>query len=122
MKVLKFGGTSVGSVQGIRNLKKIVEAEKVPVVVVVSALSGITDQLYKTANLAVAADESYRAEYEQMYRRHLEIIDTVIPEGKKEAVVQQVEVQFQDLSNILRGIYLIKDMSTKIIDTIVSYG
>ena len=57
MKVMKFGGTSVGSVKGILSVKKIVEAEKEPVIVVVSALSGITDQLYKLTNLAVEGNE-----------------------------------------------------------------
>ena len=56
MKVLKFGGTSVGSVESILSVKKIVEAEKEPVVVVVSALGGITDKLIKTSKLALAGD------------------------------------------------------------------
>ena len=57
MKVMKFGGTSVGSVESIQNLKRIVEAEKKPVVVVVSALGGITDLLLKTSRLALNGDE-----------------------------------------------------------------
>ena len=122
MKVLKFGGTSVGSVKGILSVKKIVEAENEPVIVVVSALSGITDQLYKTAKLASDGDKSYLAEYEQMLARHVEVIDNVIPAHAKENVLALVQSQFVDLSNIFRGIYLIKDISTKITDTIVSYG
>ena len=122
MKVLKFGGTSVGSANGIQSLKKIVEAQDAAVIVVVSALSGVTDQLYKIANMAVAGDKTYVAEYEQLFNRHLEIIDQTVPEAKRTVVKQQVEAQLLDLSNIFRGIYLIKDISTKIIDTIVSYG
>lgn len=123
MKVLKFGGTSVGSVKGILSVKRIVEAEKEPVVVVVSALSEVTDLLYKIANTASKGDETYLVEYEEMHIRHLNIINELIlsPEKKTETI-QQVEAQFADLSNIFRGIYLIKDISTKIIDTIVSYG
>ena len=60
MKVLKFGGTSVGSVESILSVKKIVEAEEEPVVVVVSALGRITDKLIKTSKLALAGDLSYR--------------------------------------------------------------
>lgn len=56
MKVMKFGGTSVGSVQGILNVKKIVEGQNEPVIVVVSALSGITDQLYNVSKLACDGD------------------------------------------------------------------
>lgn len=122
MKVLKFGGTSVGSVNGILSVKKIVEAENEPVIVVVSALSGITDQLYKVAKLASEGDESYLAEYEEIVARHVEVIEGVIDINKREAVLQQVQAQFTDLSNIFRGIFLIKDISIKITDTIVSYG
>jgi bifunctional aspartokinase / homoserine dehydrogenase 1 len=122
MKVLKFGGTSVGSVNGILSVKKIVETQSEPVIVVVSALSGITDQLYKIAKLACDGDKSYLTEYDQMLTRHIEVIDGVIPANKKEEILSLVQLQFVDLSNIFRGIYLIKDISTKIIDTIVSYG
>lgn len=122
MKVLKFGGTSVGSVNGILSVKKIVEAQSEPVIVVVSALSGITDQLYKVANLAVAGDKSYVAEYDLMFTRHMEVIDGVIASDKKEEIIGLIQTQFTDLSNIFRGIYLIKDISIKIFDTIASYG
>ena len=122
MKVLKFGGTSVGSVKGILSVKKIVEAENEPVIVVVSALSGITDLLYKIAKMASEGDAAYLTEYENMVTRHLEVIDGVIDETKKSTVVAHINSQFTDLSNIFRGIYLIKDISIKITDTIVSYG
>ncbi|HRZ98629.1 MAG TPA: aspartate kinase, partial [Paludibacter sp.] len=122
MKVMKFGGTSIGSVNGILSVKKIVEAENEPVIVVVSALSGITDQLYKVSELASKGNEEYLTEYQSMYQRHIEIIEAVVPSEKTKSVFEQINVQFNDLSNILRGIFLIKDSSAKIIDTIVSYG
>ena len=77
MKVMKFGGTSVGSVDSILSLKKIVEGEGLPVVVVVSALGGITDQLIKTAQLALAGDDSWRTEFEAMHRRHTDMVNTI---------------------------------------------
>ena len=122
MKVMKFGGTSVGSVKGILSVKKIVEAEKEPVIVVVSALSGITDQLYKVSNLAVEGNEEYLTEYQSMLTRHLEVVEAVVPADKLADVVSQIKIQFNDLANILRGIFLIRDTSSKIINTIVSYG
>ena len=122
MKVLKFGGTSVGSANGILSVKKIVEAQSEPVIVVVSALSGVTDQLYTIAKLACDGDKAYLTEYDQMLARHLEVIDNVITTDKKEKVLTLIQTQFVDLSNIFRGVFLIKDISTKIIDTIVSYG
>ena len=122
MKVLKFGGTSVGSVQGILSVKQIVEAQSEPVIVVVSALSGVTDQLYKVAKLASEGDDSYMNEYQSMLARHIEVIEAVTLAEKTSSTTESVKVLFGDLSNILRGIYLIKDSSAKIIDTIVSYG
>ena len=122
MKVLKFGGTSVGSVNGILSVKKIVEAQSEPVIVVVSALSGITDQLYTIAKLACDGDKTYLEQYDQMLARHLEVVEGVIAPSKKEKVLSLIQTQFIDLSNIFRGVFLIKDISTKIIDTIVSYG
>lgn len=122
MKVMKFGGTSVGSVNGILSVKKIVEAEKESVIVVVSALSDVTDQLYKVSKLASDGNEEYLTEYQSMLQRHINVIEAVVPRDRLQTVLEQVKVQFNDLSNILRGIFLIKDTSAKIIDTIVSYG
>ena len=122
MKVMKFGGTSVGSAQAILNVKKIVENQKEPVIVVVSALSGVTDQLYNLSKTASTGDENYLIEYEQMYARHLTVIDQVVSAEKKVEVVALVQTQFNDLLNIFKGIYLIRDISTRIIDTIVGYG
>lgn len=122
MKIMKFGGTSVGSVQGLLSVKKIVEAQEESVIVVVSALSGITDQLYKVATLASNGDENYLNEYQAMLQRHIEVINAVVPENKINSVLELIKIQFNDLSNILRGLFLIKDTSPKIIDTIVSYG
>ena len=114
MKVLKFGGTSVGTIEGILNVKKIVEAENEPVIVVVSALSGITDQLYNVSKLASQGDESYIDEYRTMLTRHIDMISTVVDESKIEAVTEVVKAEFNDLANILRGLFLIRDTSPKI--------
>lgn len=78
MKVLKFGGTSVGSPSSILNVKQIVEAQDEPVVVVVSALGGITDKLIGTSRLAVEGDAKYLDSYNEMVTRHHEMIETII--------------------------------------------
>ena len=85
MKVMKFGGTSVGSVKSILSLKEIVEAEagRGPVVVVVSALNGITDKLIATSEMAKNGDCHYREEFEAMVTRHHQMIDAIIKEKKK---------------------------------------
>ena len=123
MKVLKFGGTSVGSVESILNLKKIVEACDEPVVVVVSALGGITDKLINTSKLAVAGDSSYLTAYEEMVERHHQMIDSIIADKKKkEELLAIVDELLGQLKSIYQGVYLIGDLSEKTSNAIVSYG
>ncbi len=123
MKVLKFGGTSVGSVDSILSVKKIVEAIEEPVIVVVSALGGITDKLLKTASMAANGDVAYEREFSEIVTRHLDVIQGVIPDQTKRIEVQkQVMALLDELGNIYKGVYLINDLSAKTSDTIVSYG
>ena len=123
MKVLKFGGTSVGSVESILSVKKIVEAEKEPVVVVVSALGGITDKLIKTSKLALAGDLSYQSEFDEIAGRHHQMIAAVIPSGeKKERLLETIDALLDELKSIYQGVYLIRDLSPKTSAAIVSYG
>ena len=123
MKVLKFGGTSVGSVESILNLKKIVEACDEPVVVVVSALGGITDKLINTSKLAVAGDPSYLTSYEEMVERHHQMIDSIITDpAKKTKLLAVVDDLLGQLKSIYQGIFLIGDLSEKTSNAIVSYG
>ena len=86
MKVMKFGGTSVGSVNSILNLKRIVEnaAANENLIVVVSALGGITDKLIKTADMAVNSDEAFKEEFQQIVTRHHELIYSVIAYSDKD--------------------------------------
>ena len=123
MKVLKFGGTSVGSVESSLSVKKIVEAEKEPVVVVVSALGGITDKLIKTSKLALAGDLSYQSEFDEIAGRHHQMIEAVIPSGeKKERLLETIDALLDELKSIYQGVYLIRDLSPKTSAAIVSYG
>lgn len=125
MKVLKFGGTSVGSVKSILSLKKIVESEAKhqPVVVVVSALGGITDKLIATSKLALKHDDGWKTEFDDMVDRHHKMIDTIITDTKKrEDLFNTVDALFEQLRSIYFGVYLIHDLSEKTQDAIVSYG
>ncbi len=125
MKVMKFGGTSVGSVKSILSLKKIVETEArtQPVVVVVSALDGITDKLIATSQMAKQGDDHYREEFDAMVTRHHQMIEAVITDDKKRIdLFNNVDQLFDQLKSILYGVYLIHDLSKKTEDTIVSYG
>ena len=123
MKVLKFGGTSVGSVESILNLKKTVEGQDEPVVVVVSALGGITDKLINTSKVAVAGDETYLTSYNEMVERHHQMIDAIITDTKKkETLLATVDDLLGQLKSIYQGVYLIGDLSEKTSNAIVSYG
>ena len=123
MKVLKFGGTSVGSVSSMLNVKKIVEAVDDKVIVVVSALGGITDKLIKTSTMAANGDSGYEKEMKEIVNRHIEMVYTVIPAGqKRELLLDCVNELLSELKDIFQGIYLIRDLSPKTSATIVSYG
>lgn len=125
MKVLKFGGTSVGSVESILSLKAIVEkeAQKQPIIVVVSALGGITDKLIATSLLAQKGDEVWKDEFQAMVERHHKMIDTIITDPRKrEQLFNIVDSLFEQLRSIYFGVYLIHDLSKKTQDAIVSYG
>ena len=123
MKVLKFGGTSVGSVNSILSVKKIVEAINEPVIVVVSALGGITDKLLNTSTMAAQGNLAYEKELSEIIARHLDVIEGVIEDRWIRMEVQrQVMRLLDELSNIFKGVYLINDLSPKTSDTIVSYG
>lgn len=125
MKVLKFGGTSVGSVKSILSLKQIVEneAKKQPVVIVVSAIGGITDKLIATSKLAVAGDEEWKTEFDAMVDRHHKMIDTIITDTKaREDLFIKVDALLDQLRSIYFGVFLIHDLSEKTSDAIVSYG
>ena len=125
MKVLKFGGTSVGSVKSILSLKKIVEAEArtQPVVVVVSALGGITDKLIATSEIALKGDERWKEEFDAMVTRHHQMIDTIITDNQKRVdLFNKVDQLFDQLKSIYYGVYLIHDLSEKTQAAIVSYG
>lgn len=125
MKVMKFGGTSVGSVNSILNLKSIVEsaAREDNVIVVVSALGGITDKLLKTSQLAVMGDNSFNDEFRAIVSRHHELINAIIPDEEKRAVLlKEVDKLLNELDNIYQGLALINNITPKSEATIVSYG
>ncbi|ROT03086.1 bifunctional aspartate kinase/homoserine dehydrogenase I [Lepagella muris] len=122
MKVLKFGGTSVGTVNSLTNVKRIVEEIPGRKVVVVSALGGITDLLIATARLAVADDIAYLDSYARIVERHIAVIDGVVPESRRDATLAMVKMMLDELGNIFKGVMLLHDLSPRALDIIVSYG
>lgn len=122
MIVLKFGGTSVGTVESLLNVKKIVESLSDPAIVVVSALGGLTDKLIATAHKAAEGDKTYTEDMASMADRHRKIISEIVLEEKREAVSAKVEAFLLELSRLYDGVSLIADLPARTLDAIVSYG
>ncbi|WP_346700319.1 bifunctional aspartate kinase/homoserine dehydrogenase I [Barnesiella sp. An22] len=122
MKVLKFGGTSVGSVESMSSVKQIVESCHEPVIVVVSALGGITDRLIETARVAVVGGDGYESHFRAIVERHKTMVQQAVEPAKQLELLALIDPLLGELGNIFRGVSLIKDLSTKTLDTIVSYG
>ncbi|MDE5813917.1 MAG: aspartate kinase, partial [Muribaculaceae bacterium] len=122
MKVLKFGGSSVGTPGALANVKKIVEATPGRKVVVVSALGGVTDLLLSTANLAKSDDVAYLEQYARIVERHRTVIDSMVPSSRREEVDAVVRVMLEELANIYKGVMLLHDLSPRALKMIVSYG
>lgn len=122
MKVLKFGGTSVGTVESLRNVKQIVESIDGPVVVVVSALGGLTDRLISTARMAEKADQSYTSELLAMKSRHYDIVNTLVPENERNDLKSSLDELFGRLENVYKGISLLEELSPRSLDKVVSFG
>ena len=123
MKVLKFGGTSVGSVESIRQIQHIINQQTDDCVVVVSALGGITDQLLKAAQLALQSDEAYMEVYQMIRQRHLDMANALIDNTTmRQMLCHELERILEELRSILFGVHLVKDLSAKSEAVIVSYG
>ena len=123
MKVMKFGGSSIGSASKILNVKNIIEKEKGSLVVVVSAFGGVTDKLMEISNLAYHNDSSYETRLKELIDLHINTIHELPLDSKpKEELLVKINELLDELKNIFKGVYLITDLSQKTSDKIVSYG
>jgi aspartokinase/homoserine dehydrogenase 1 len=125
MKVLKFGGTSVANAERIGRVKDIVTdtlQHSQRLVVVVSALGGLTDTLIETAKMAEAGNEAFREKADDIYYRHRQVAEALFASQEIGKVRTFLKDQKQELENLLHGIYLIKELSPRVLDCIMSYG
>jgi aspartokinase/homoserine dehydrogenase 1 len=122
MKVLKFGGTSVGTPERIRLIKDIAENQAGPRIIVVSALSDITDQLIAVSKKAAGRDESYKQILEDIHQRHYDTVKGLFKISEQPNILAGVKVLLNELEEILNGIYLLKEMTDKTLDTVLSFG
>lgn len=123
MKVMKFGGSSIGSAQNILKVKDIIAAEKGALVIVISAFGGITDKLLTTSELAASGNINYAALFAEITETHTTIIEDLhLTKDKKAELSGKINVLIEELSNIFKGVFLINDLSLRTADKIASYG
>jgi aspartokinase/homoserine dehydrogenase 1 len=125
MLVMKFGGSSVGNPERIRNVIRIVQSRKEQygkVVVVCSAFSGITDLLIKAGKLAEAKDKYYLKVLQEIRKRHLDAAEELISTSDKDAVMAELEDGIAAVENILKGVFLLGELPAKSLALLSSYG
>lgn len=124
MKVLKFGGTSVGSSENINKVIKIVNnaSENDAVVVVVSAVGGITDKLMNASSKAISKDLDYKSDFNTLKQQHIEIIDALLTGASLESTKDIILEKLSELEKLLDGIYLINELSPQTTDKLLSFG
>lgn len=122
MKVLKFGGTSVGTVNSLTNVRQIVEgAAGEQIIVVVSALGGLTDNLIATANMA-AAGENIATRYDAMVKRHHDIIDAMVPDERHCGVTEIVDSILGELETEYHAIARAGEVTDEALARVVAVG
>jgi len=122
MKVLKFGGTSIGSPERIRGVKKIIESQTSPCVIVVSAFQGVTDELKQISELASCRNEEYLRFLEKMIRKHEDYIKHLLSIEKQNIVLEIINKTFDDLRETLKGIWLLRELSKHSLDQVLCIG
>lgn len=123
MKVLKFGGTSVGSVTNINSVISILEQQSKndTIVCVVSAVGGITDLLLHAGALAVNKDETFKDVFNTIKEKHITVVKGLIPETNT-SIIEVIDTKLESLNNVLEGLYLLNELTPKISDKLVSFG
>lgn len=125
MKVLKFGGSSVGTpdrIKGLIEVLKKYQARGDKFTVVFSAFSGITDSLIEMAKLAAKGDENYKKPFETLVKRHDDAIFALLNEKNRVETRIALHENHKDLENLLHGIFLLREASPRTMDYVVSFG
>lgn len=124
MLVLKFGGSSVANADNINKVIDIIQNNISPEkrIIIVSALGGITDLLLKSAALAEAGDESFKAVLLEIEQRHLETVKQLVPVQQQSSILSMVKRSCNEMEDICNGIFLLRELSARTKDRIVSYG
>jgi aspartokinase/homoserine dehydrogenase 1 len=122
MKVLKFGGSSVGNSERIRIVKKIIASEPIPLVLVVSALHGVTDSLKNISESAASHDAGYKPKLEDLIKKHRVVCEELLDGDSLKKVFSKIDQIFQELSETLSGLFLLRELSKYSLDKTLSTG
>lgn len=124
MKVLKFGGTSVANAENIKRVKDITAAysKESKLVIVVSALGGVTDLLVEALELASKQDDLYNEVYENIRKRHLDTVEKLLSGNSQKETKDHILKEFKILKTLLDGAFLIGEITPKLSDKVLSYG
>ena len=123
MKILKFGGTSVGSPERLRSVKEIVSSRPEPVIVVVSALGGVTDQLIRASRLAAAGDAAFRGELAELRGRHRAVCEAAVtPAARRLPLLEEIDALSDQLERICEGIFMLRVLPPKTAGEVLSFG
>ena len=125
MNVLKFGGSSVGSAERIKKVNEIL-IERVKngqkIVVVFSAVKGVTDKLIEASKMAAQGDDDYQSIIDELQTIHVDIVNTLISVNNRSAVLTHIKILLKNLEELLYGVYLVKELTPKTLDYIMSFG
>ncbi len=124
MKVLKFGGSSLADWKRIKNVAGIVKkaCSEDRIVVVLSAMKGVTDRLVESANMASMGDKSYRSNIEWISTKHVDTVRDLFKPTAQAGVITPIRIMLNELEDILHGVELIRECSLKTMDLIMSFG
>jgi len=124
MKVIKFGGTSLGTPENIKKVKAIVAPKcgEDQLIVVVSAFGGVTDQLNACSRLAEQGDGNYTAILDDLIERHLSAVQELLGAKSQSSVIAKVRLVLNQLEDILKGVFLIQELSAKTLDRVIGTG
>jgi aspartokinase/homoserine dehydrogenase 1 len=125
MKILKFGGSSVGSSEKIVNVIKIISSalqKSKKIAIVFSAFQGVTDELIKISQLASLGDNKYQELFKSMEQRHISTAKELISVKKQSNILANIKLSLNELEDVIHGVYLVKELSPRTMDFILSFG
>jgi aspartokinase/homoserine dehydrogenase 1 len=125
MNILKFGGSSVGSAERIKKVNEILigrvkNGQKI--VVIFSAVQGVTDKLIEASKLAAQGNDDYQSVIDELQTIHVDIVNTLISVNNRSAVLTHLKILLKNLEELLYGVYLVKELTSKTLDYIMSFG